>query len=220
VACSASGAADRVIDLRTGREQPLSEVAGSWSKAVRDPITPAERGLGRVAYGGRDFVAVFDEGSPTQFRYEARPAPWYAPAVGEWIVWTEIRDGDLDLHALPPGASEPVVLAAGPGPQHHPVSVGGRIAWVDRGDVVVAEPASGTLRRYEADAGFESAPALVGDRVCWEDRASGDILVRCDDGWSVEGRMPSASGGLLLVHTRLAPVLYGLTPTDLPAGLP
>ena len=28
------------------------------------------------------------------------------------------------------------------------------------------------------------------------------------------------STGLLLVHTRLAPVLYGLTPTDLPEGLP
>lgn len=169
---------------------------------VDAPVGPPGRGAGRVAYATRDALVVFED-PKHRYLHDARPDLWQPPAIAgdaarPLIVWAEVRGGDVDLHALE--GKDPVPFATGPGRQHHAAANGPILAWVDDGDVVVADVIAGTRTRFAADAGFEGPPAVGADGlVCWGDRGDG-FRVRCSDGLDVPGRMPSIGAGAVLVH--------------------
>jgi hypothetical protein len=232
--CGPSGRVDRALDLSTGETVVLAGGPRAWGVAdnemyglgraggtwklpaptptgaddlVHDAVTPAGFDGKYVSYGARTQVALFIAGERTRRTWVAHPAPWYPPAVrGPQTWWVELQpDGAPTILTVGDAHGEPTAWTDEPA--HHPVAAGDHLAWVERGDVLVADLQAQTITRYEADAGFESPPAVAGESVCWGDRTSG-FTARCTDGWSAPGRRPSGGGPLVLVHSELIPTLY------------
>ncbi len=217
------GAANRALDVMTWRTSRLGG-AGPWVEVGGGLLSPTgwavggrwiERrieALGGLAAADGKVAATtaaavrwwaFDPNeqpgtSVTRFEVQAAPLPWYAPAWADgWLVWVEQAGaGDFDLVAHGPASNDAVRFAGGAGRQHHVAGHGHTLAWVDRGDVIVADTATRTRTRFAASAGFESGPVVDDAFACWEDRGE---LVRCTDGWSTSGRRPSGDRSRLLV---------------------
>jgi len=116
---------------------------------------------------------------------ETAPVGWQPPALAwphvAWAARTEAGDADLYWLDAETGTG-PVLLAGGPGEQHHVVSSGSHLAWVEPGAVVVLDVASGTRSEHPADTGFSAPLSIWADVVCWEDRTGPDLDLRCSDG--------------------------------------
>lgn len=220
----ADGRATRALDVRRwvtvnlGVDGPWTAVAGGllspsgWFSGGRTAPRRLEA-IGPLGSDGNEVVATLpsvvrwwpfdpaeDPKAPgVRFEASASPLPWYAPAIaGEWLVWVEAASpGDSDLWAHGPGSNDAVPFAAGPGLQHHVAGSGRTIAWIDQGDVIVADVAARTRTRWSARAGGESGLLVDDGFACWADR--GDV-VRCTDGWSVPGRRPSGDRRRILVQ--------------------
>ena len=237
IECGPGGDPDRVLDLSTGTitvlEQPADVYAQSdgqlyalgaeshlWTlplatptaeQRVVDAVTPPVLVDDRVAYGSRAKLSTTSAGSKVRYDHPASPAPWFAPAIaGPWTVWAEVHDGDFDLMGLQGKQNEASLFAGGPGGQFHVVGDRTRLAWVDRGQIVVVDTELETrfVTQANLEAGAESGPALSGWRTCWEDREAviqcrGEAYVK-----SIPGRAPSLFGPLLLVQTDDGAMLY------------
>ncbi len=108
---------------------------------------------------------------------------------------------------------EPRLLAGGPGDQRLVVAGGGRLAWVDGGDLVILDPQSGAQQRIPAHTGFSAAPTVDGDAACWEERTAHQGLdIACTDGWDRRGpghqHHPSRFGRWLLYRDGERVMLY------------
>lgn len=225
--CGPTGEVDRFLDLSTGDthelvglERPFTEhrgviyalgrEQGIWRLPATRPegegdfalqaVTPAAFDGERVAVGHADQITVFLHGEKTHKLYDARPAPWYPPALPEgWMVWVDWASGRGELRALQDGARHPVLFARGRRHQAHPVADGRWLVWIDDGDVVLADTEAQIRHRWRTDAGHEGPPALFDRYACWGERTSDGEQVRCSDGFTIDGRMPSIWGALTLV---------------------
>jgi len=157
-----------------------------------------------------DHVEVIDLQVASWPRYAAHPLPGEPVAVGPgWAAWTErgANGEDVWVVGAAVGATEPRVLAGGPGDQHLVAGAGDVLWYADarfvwRQDVREAMPTA-----FPADTGFEAPLAVSADGslACWEDRAGlrvgGDIDLRCSSGLVLERpgdqRWPSIGGGFL-----------------------
>ena len=132
-------------------------------------------------------VVVVALDAPDQWTHKAAPLGWYLPALA-WpaVAWVEQGVGE-DIWWLPDATSgQPALLAGGPGHQRHVVGAGTWLAWVDGGDLVRMNLASGERTHIETETGFNAPPTLTNDGVlCWEVRDGADIDIHCSDGLEI-----------------------------------
>lgn len=233
VGCGA-GVVDRAEQLQDGRKlklesgHPMPAVApgllwamgrryGAWRLPATQParegplieealISPPGSDGQTVALLTEDAVTVGALSGNSRQRTEARPAPWYPPAIsGPWVAWVHAGDRDEtgeDIYLLEPGSRAPVALTARPGHQRH-VSASGRwLGWIEDEAVVVQDLEQPARRRYPADAHTARGLSTWGPVACWEQWTGEDVDIACSDGLLVQRpghqRAPSRYGPWLL----------------------
>ena len=122
--------------------------------------------------------------------------------TSEVLVWeTDGPGDDSDLWVQRTQVQERRGLDVGPGDQHHPVSSGDWLAWIDQGNIKLWNTQTDERELIEAKTGFLSPPALQDNTVCWEFRHIDDVDLRCSNGFRLE--RPGHQTHPLLVGTLL-----------------
>lgn len=219
----APGVGDGVVYAADGRAWRLPDPRPGGPLGAGVPVAPPAVDGTRVAVAYADHLERYTLGDHVRPHLEARPLPWYAPALaGPLVAWVE-RSRETGEDVWVAGEDDQRrLLAGGPGDQRHVVGAGDWLAWVEPGAVVRHHVRTGETTRFPADTGFRAPPALGPDGVvCWEDRAElragGDIDLRCSDGLHLDRpgdqRAPSRSAGWLAFHEGKWVMLLRLPPT-------
>jgi len=108
-------------------------------------------------------------------------------ATSQVLVWETHGPGDdSDLWLQRIQAQERRGLDVGPGDQHHPVSSGPWIAWVDRGNIKLWNTQTDEKEIIKTKTGFHAPPTIHGNTACWEFRHIDDIDLRCSNGYHLD----------------------------------
>jgi hypothetical protein len=132
-------------------------------------------------------VEALSLSTEARWSHPAAPLGWYPPALA-WpaVAWVEQAETE-DIWWTPDATTGmPTLLAGGPAHQRHVVGAGGWLAWVDGGDLVRMDVATGGRTRIHTDTGFSAPPTLTeGGELCWEVRDRGDVDILCSDGFAL-----------------------------------
>jgi hypothetical protein len=207
----ASGAGGALMQLT-----PTAAVAIVDDVAVaRDPIfaPPAVDGVHVVLQTNERLYVAMPRATAWP-SWPVDPQGWDAPALAwPWVAWV---DADLRVSVMDAALRTPHSVWSTAGTRaRHVVSDGQRFAWVEDGDVVLCDPATGDRSRIKARTGFQAPPTLSGDRVCYEERVPDrGVQLRCNDGTTVAGATwPSLWETDLLYRKGDTPWLLVLAPS-------
>ncbi len=233
VGCGPSGRVDRALHLETRRTVQLEQAAtspavapgvvyaptrehGLWRLPTPEvdpsaPLVPLE-GIAPPATDGEVVVLSLEAGvqvfrldEKVRRTHQARPAPWYPPAVeGDLVAWVDVREGNEDVWALVEGS--PVPVATTSLQERHVAVSGDEVAWIDQEGVHGWNRVTGETWWVETDAHTSRRLSLSEGVACWEAWNGLDVDVACSDGssWTGPGhqRGPDRQGDQLLVVDR------------------
>ena len=191
---------------------------------MRPIAPPATDGL-HAALLLDERITAFSQGASSLDLHEARPAPWYPPAIA-WpvVVWVDERNRGTtgtDIWMMDVQTGEhPSPLVQEPGDQRHVVGSGHWIGWVDDDHVWVQDLLTGLRTGIAAHSGFRAGITLWQAVVCWEDRGGPDVDIRCSDGLDIvepgDQGWPSRWGPWLLYRQDNERTMLAVSPQAAP----
>lgn len=207
--------------LGTGRAGGLFRLMESGAEEITGTARITERLLAPPATDGVHLALLSPRGlqafpatEHARSLLPATPMGWHPPALAwPWVAWVEdAGGGDADVWIRDTGdRGSARALAAGPGRQDRVVGAGRWMAWVDDGDVVLADLRGGGQRRIDARTGFRAPPTVWEGEACWEVRGA-DLDVACTDlpgaGGPGHQGYPDRWGPWLLYRDGDRPMLY------------
>ena len=235
VGCSSTGLVDTAIDLRTGQSLTLTGAVASPGVGVDTLHTPGhQRGIWKLpatqatagsaapqtridaptATDGERAALLLDEhvtffrpGEAQRRLPDARPVPWYAPAIaGDWMAWIDDREAQWtgrDLWLLgDDDQSFPLPLSRDASEPRHPAGRERWLGWIDDTHVWIEDMNTGERRGVEAQSGFRAGLGLWGPIGCWEERVTDRIDVACTDGLQAKDAGWPARHGPWLLYRR------------------